>query len=88
MNNAVITIAAILLLAAFYVLIPRALHVYQLYRQRQLVRCPETGTAAEIDIDARRAAFSSAFGRALLKVRSCSLWPKKKGCDEGCLRSL
>jgi hypothetical protein len=78
--------AAIITLAAVFVLLPVVVLTFQRYRKKRVLRCPETKTLAEVDIDAPRAAFSSAFGKPLLKVKNCSLWPKRKGCDEECLK--
>ncbi len=86
MNTPLITMAAIVALGVLFVLLPLVVHTFQRYRNRKVLRCPETQGLAEVDIDASRAAFSSAFGKAILRVKNCSLWPKRKGCGEGCLR--
>lgn len=86
METPLITIGAIIALALFAVLIPVAFHTFQRYRNKRVLKCPETDELAEVDIDAPRAAFYSALGKQLLKVRNCTLWPKKKGCDEECIR--
>ena len=86
MKTPIITIASIIALALLYVLLPLVIHTFQRYRHKRVLTCPETEGLAEIDIDAPHAAFSSAFGEPLLRVRNCTLWPKKKGCREGCLR--
>lgn len=86
MDTPLITIGAIITLGVLFVLLPLAVHTFQRYRSKKVVRCPETKGLAEVDIDAPRAAFSSAFGRPLLRVKNCTLWPKRKGCGEGCLR--
>ena len=80
------TVAAILALAAVFVLLPVIAHTFQRYRKKKVLKCPETGELAEVDIDASRAAFYSAFGEPLLRAKNCTLWPKRKGCSEDCLR--
>ncbi len=80
------TVAAILTLAVVFVLLPVIAHTFQRYRHKRVVKCPETAGLAEVDINSRRAAFSSAFGSPLLKVKNCTLWPKRKDCAQGCLK--
>ena len=86
MSTPFITVATIIALAVLLVLLPLAVHTFQRYRSKKVVRCPETKGLAEVDIDAPRAAFSSAFGKPRLRIKNCTLWPKRRGCGEGCLR--
>ena len=86
MKTALITIAAVVALGGFYVLLPLVIHTFQRYRNKRVMTCPETGGLAEVDIDSRRAALTSAIGRPLLRIKNCTLWPKRKGCDEDCLK--
>jgi len=86
MNTPLITITAIVLLAALYVLFPVVLHTFQRYRYKKAVECPETKGLAEVNIDVQLAAFSSAFGKPLLRVKSCSIWPRRWGCGQECLK--
>ena len=88
MNAAWIAIVAILALATVYVLIPVASDSYLRYRRRRVVTCPESGALVEICADARRAAFSSLFGKSRLKVKTCTRWPERKGCNQSCLAGL
>ena len=86
MKTPLILAAAIIALGGLYVLLPLVIHTFQRYRNKRVMTCPETGSPAEINIDAQRAALSSAFDRPLLKIKNCTLWPKKKGCDEDCIK--
>ncbi len=86
MKTPLILVAAIMALGGLYVLLPLVVHTFQRYRDKRLMTCPETGGTAEVNIDAQRAAYSSAFGRPLLNIKNCTLWPKKKGCDEDCVK--
>ena len=81
-----IAVAAIIALAAVYVLVPVAADTFRRFRTRKSLICPETGQQVEVGIDARRAALTSAFGRALLRVKNCSLWPQRKECGRDCVR--
>ncbi len=85
METVWILIAAVILLGTFYVLVPLAVHTFQRYRKKRVLRCPETEDLVEVHIAAQLAAFSSAFGKPLLRAKDCTLWPKRKGCSMGCL---
>ena len=86
MKTPLILVTAIIALGGIYVLLPLVVHTFQRYRNKRVMTCPETEGLAEVNIDAQRAAYSSAFGRPLLKIKNCTLWPKKKGCDEDCIK--
>lgn len=77
---------AIAVLAVGYVLLPVAATTFFDYRGKKSLRCPLTGGEAKVGIDARRAAFTSVFGKTRLRVQDCSLWPGKKHCTQDCLR--
>lgn len=82
-----VVIAAIIAVAVCYVLLPVVADTFRRFRAKRSLRCPETGREAEVGIDAGRAALTSAFGRALLRVKNCSLWPERKECAQDCVRS-
>jgi hypothetical protein len=86
METAWITIAAITVLGMVYVTLPIFVDYFRHYHHKRVLRCPETGGLVEVDINARRAAWSSLFGKPLLKVKNCTLWPKRKGCNERCIK--
>ncbi len=86
MKTALITIAMVVALGGLYVLLPLVIHTFQRYRNKKVMTCPETEGLAEVDIDSRRAALTSAIGRPLLRIKNCTLWPKRKGCDEECIK--
>ncbi len=86
MSNPGILIVAILALAGLYVLLPRAAHIFARFREARILPCPDTGAAADVSIDASRAALTSAFGRPKLRATGCSLWPARRDCAEGCLQ--
>jgi len=86
MSSPWIVILAILAVAAVYVLIPRMAHVFGRHRAPRWLPCPETGRPAKVDIDASRAALTSAFGEPDVRAQDCTLWPERSGCAESCLR--
>ncbi len=82
-----IVIPAIIAVAVCYVLLPVVADTFRRFRTRKSLRCPVTGEEAQVGIDAGRAALTSAFGRALLRVKNCSLWPERKSCAQDCVRA-
>ena len=54
------------------------------YRKRRLLRCPETGGVAIVDIDEQLWA-DQTVPRSHLRVKNCRLWPERKDCGRGCL---
>lgn len=88
MNTPWFLLAAIVGLAVLYVLLPVVVATFLRFRARQSLMCPETGRNAELIMDARRAALTSAFGQPRPRVKDCSLWPERRGCGLTCLRLL
>lgn len=83
-----ITLAAIAVLAVVYVLAPIVAHVFFRFRRPRTVRCPETGVTAEVQLDARQAAFTAVPGPPRTHVVSCTLWPHRQGCAERCVAQI
>lgn len=63
-----------------------AFKVYRRYRYRKIVICPDTHDFAEVALDARKAALNAVLGELKVCVKSCSYWPRKKGCGEDCVK--
>lgn len=87
MSNLWITLAGIVVVGVVFVLIPVVGNAFLRFRGKRWLRCPETEADAEVGLDARHAAFTAAFHHPALRVKSCSLWPEREGCAQGC-RSL
>ena len=68
------------------VIFPVGLATFYRYRNRKVIICPGTHGSAGVQLNARRTALTTVFGRPLLAVQNCSLWPRKKGCDEACVK--
>ena len=84
-ENPLLLITAILAFGFAAVLLPVALDAYRRYRYRKVISCPETHGFAEVKLNAGRAAIGAAWGQPTVRVRECSLWPKRRGCDEKCV---
>ncbi len=52
MDTPWIATAAIISLGGLFVLLPLVVHTFQRHRHKKVVKCPETGGLAEVDIDA------------------------------------
>jgi hypothetical protein len=86
MKTPLILMAVIIATGLFYVVLPLTLDVYRRFRYRKVVTCPDTKGIAEVRLDARWAAFTALLRKPELRVRSCTLWPRKKGCPENCAK--
>ena len=82
-----ILLAAIVAIAMVYVLLPVVGGVFVRYRRTRGLTCPETGANAEVGVDAKWAALTAAFRHPVLRVKTCSLWPKRSDCQQNCLDS-
>lgn len=54
------------------------------YHTRRLLRCPETGGVAIVDVD-ESLSVDTAGSRPQLRVKNCRLWPERMRCGRGCL---
>jgi hypothetical protein len=79
-------ILTIIALGAFYNVLPVTRDAYRRFNYRKVVTCPNTRRLAEVKLNAFWAAFTAVFRRPALRVKSCTLWPEKKGCMEGCVK--
>jgi len=60
---------------------------YIFWREPRVVRCPQTGTFARVDVDAVKAAAVSPGGQPRLQLHDCSLWPRSS-CVQECLHDI
>jgi hypothetical protein len=60
--------------------------VYRKSRGTREIACPETNHFATIQLDARHAVAMHALGEMSRRVKSCSLWPERQGCDQACVK--
>ena len=68
-----------------FVVLPIVANVYVRFRRPRLVRCPERGSAARVQLDAWHAAATAIPGPPGEHVVSCSLWSGSADCSQGCL---
>jgi hypothetical protein len=86
MNRLFLLIAGVVMLGLYFVVGPAVLNTYRRYRGRRTIICPETDQIAEMEIKAGRAGVMAAFGKRDLRVKWCSLWPRRNGCAEECIK--
>jgi len=55
----------------------------KLFRSKKIVKCPETGEAAEILVDTSPGSPLKPMKKRF-SIRNCSLWLKRKGCTRTC----
>jgi hypothetical protein len=70
--------------AFVFVPAPVAGSVYVRLRAPRWLRCPETHMPAGVAVDARHAAWTAAWSRPVMRIRSCTLWPGRAGCAQRC----
>jgi hypothetical protein len=88
MQHPVLAIVSILALTALLMWLI-AHEALRRYRALKALRCPETGGAVGVIIDAHHAAFTAALmapGEPKLRVQQCSNWPERAACGQDCLR--
>jgi hypothetical protein len=70
------------------VFLPVGLFTYRKMRGERTVRCPETGRAAFVDLDARHGVLTSLYGPPDVRVADCSRWPEHAHCAQSCRDQL
>ena len=74
------------LIAAKYPSNPSTIQLYSHFREPKMVICTETGEFATVQVDAKIAAVTTAFGVPGLRIMSCTRWPR--ACGRGCIAQL
>lgn len=59
--------------------------IYQRYRDKRTVICPETQSGATVRPDARDAGLEALHGSPRLRLSACSRWPARRGCGQECV---
>ena len=86
MNRLFLLITGAVILGFYFAAGPTVVSTYRRYRGRRTIICPETDQIAEMEIKAGRAGVMAALGKPDLRVKWCSLWPRRKGCAEQCIK--
>ena len=86
MDRLFLLIAGIVALGLCFVIAPVVTNTYRRYRKRKTIICPDSGQIVEVDLKAVRASLMSTLGKHSVRVKWCSLWPRKKGCAQECVK--
>ena len=86
MTGVIFLIAGVIIIGLYFVVAPAVLSSYRRYRGRRTIICPETDQIVEMELKAGRAGVMAALGKQDLRVKWCSLWPRRKGCAEECVK--
>ena len=82
--NPWIILIGLVVIAVGFVALPVGLSMSAQYRRWKIVGCPHAYRPAAVLVG--WAGLAEALGiRALRRVRGCSLWPERYGCDRRCL---
>jgi len=54
----------------------------------RVVTCPDNREPAALDLASWRAVLTSLSGKRVERVRMCSRWPARSGCNQACLQQL
>lgn len=86
MSTQLLIVLFIALVVAAYVII--AVAAYVRMRGTRIVICPETERAAAVSVDASHAALGAMRERADVRLETCSRWPERKNCAQGCVAQI
>jgi hypothetical protein len=81
-------IVAILVVAFLGSAVALALRGYWTSRGPRLVRCPEEGGVAKVEINAWWSGLMEVFGGDRVAIRNCSRWPEHGACGRECLQQI
>jgi len=81
-------VVAILTVAVLGIVFRRAYKTFVTFRGMRVLTCPDSGQTAGVELKSCRASLTGLFGKPVLRVQECSRWPKRAGCDEGCIREV
>lgn len=66
----------------------RSLGVYEKFRGKRIVTCPENHEPAGVRVAAGKAAMESLVGKPHLQLSECTRWPEMAGCGQECLSQI
>ncbi len=65
-----------------------SIRAYFTFRGKRLITCPETHLPEAVDVDAKDAALGVFLNEPTVRLRQCSRWPERQGCDQDCLQQI
>ena len=91
MTVTVLTIVIAVVVLALALFLFRAIPGVQVYfrlRGQRLVTCPETQSAAAVEVAATEAALGCLVNEPTLRLEQCSRWPERQNCGQECLQQI
>ena len=82
MNNQAFIVLLLALVLAIYVVMATVAYIRM--RGTRVIVCPETKEAAAVKVDGGHAAMTAVWDSEDIRLRSCSRWPEREGCDQSC----
>jgi len=79
---------ALLAITLLILSVQRAASAMHEYRGTRLITCPQTGRTAAVELALPTAALTGIFRKPYLRVRKCSGWPERRGCDQACTKEI
>jgi hypothetical protein len=58
------------------------------FQGTRVLTCPENRQTAAVELASWQAAVTGFFGKPIPRVRSCSRWPERQGCDQACIKVI
>lgn len=74
-----------MLISACYAVARHIADAYLKFTGTRVVVCPETRQHVAVEVDARHAAATAAYGQPQLKLHQCTRWPERADCDQDCI---
>jgi hypothetical protein len=88
MNTEAYLIVIVLAASASYFGVKWLVRAYSRYHGTKIVKCPETGRPAIVEVDALHASLTSTVGHPDIRLKNCSRWPLNEQCGQECLTDL
>jgi hypothetical protein len=76
------------LAAIALIVLARQAWVWNRYRGRRLIQCPENLRPAGVVVDAKHAAATAIGWAPELRLSSCTRWPERHNCGQECLSQV
>jgi len=57
-------------------------------RGTRVVVCPETAEPAAVEVDAAHAAVTALVEKPDIRLKDCSRWPERAGCEQPCVAQI
>ena len=86
MSNQLLIVVLIGLIVLVY--IGMAVAKYVRMRGTRIIICPETQEPAAVTVDAAHAAMTTIWESPDVRLQTCSRWPEREQCNQGCTRQI